>query len=135
MFVNITSDVLIVSFLFDSILLIVFFFKINKYFFLRMQFSRCISAVSALPFHSSFFESGGHLLSHTVTSVVPSAARALTIVFGMGTGVAPGRIAARNVLVIFCYTPFMPRLSLNLFSLLPGKPVIWPYHSSHALTH
>jgi len=29
----------------------------------------------------------------------------------------------------------MPRLSLNLFSLLPGKPVIWPYHSSHALTH
>ena len=41
MFVNITSDVLIVSFLFDSILLIVFFFKINEYFFLRMQFSRC----------------------------------------------------------------------------------------------
>ena len=27
---------------------------------------------------------------------VPSAARVLTVVFGMGTGVSPGRIAARN---------------------------------------
>ena len=39
------------------------------------------------------FRSGSHLLSHTVSSAVPSAARALTIVFGMGTGVSPGRIA------------------------------------------
>ena len=61
-----------------------------------MQFSRCILAVSALPFHSSSFQSGGHLLSHTVTSAVPSAARALTIVFGVGTRVPPGRIAARS---------------------------------------
>ena len=73
-----------------------------------MQFSRYICAVSALPFHSSFLKSGGRLLFHTVTSVVPSAARALTIVFGMGTGVAPGRIAARNMLVIFCCAPPMP---------------------------
>ena len=36
---------------------------------------------------------GGHLLSHAVSSIVPSAARVLTIVFGMGTGVSPGRIA------------------------------------------
>ena len=57
-------------------------------------------------------KSGGHLLSHTVASVVPSAARALTIVFGMGTGVAPGRIAARNVLVIFCCTPLVPGFHL-----------------------
>ena len=39
--------------------------------------------------------SGGHLLSRTVSSAVPSAAWVLTVVFGMGTGVAPMRIAAR----------------------------------------
>ena len=37
--------------------------------------------------------SGTRLLSHTVTSVVPSAAWVLTVVFGMGTGVTPRRIA------------------------------------------
>ena len=37
---------------------------------------------------------GGHLLSRTVSSAVPSAGRVLTVVFGMGTGVAPDRIAA-----------------------------------------
>ena len=36
---------------------------------------------------------GSHLLSHPVTSAVPSAAWVLTIVFGMGTGVTPKRIA------------------------------------------
>ena len=36
---------------------------------------------------------GSHLLSHAVSSIVPSAAQVLTIVFGMGTGVSPGRIA------------------------------------------
>ena len=36
--------------------------------------------------------SGIHLLSHTVSSIVPSADRVLTIVFEMGTGVSPGRI-------------------------------------------
>ena len=42
-------------------------------------------------------EAGSHLLSHTVSSAVPSAAWVLTIVFGMGTGVSPRRIAARNI--------------------------------------
>ena len=42
-------------------------------------------------------ESGTHLLSHTVSSIVPSAAQVLTIVFGMGTGVSPKRIATRNI--------------------------------------
>ena len=32
---------------------------------------------------------GNHLLSHAVSSIVPSAAQVLTIVFGMGTGVTP----------------------------------------------
>ena len=39
---------------------------------------------------------GSHLLSHAVPSIVPSAAQVLTIVFGMGTGVSPGRIATGN---------------------------------------
>ena len=43
-----------------------------------------------------FFKFGGHLLSHTVTSAVPSAAWVLTIVFGMGTGVSPKRIATKR---------------------------------------
>ena len=42
---------------------------------------------------------GGHLLFHTVTSIVPSAAYVLTIVFGMGTGVSHKRIDTRN----FCH--------------------------------
>ena len=37
-------------------------------------------------------DSGAHLLSHAVSSIVPSADRVLTVVFGMGTGVSPGRI-------------------------------------------
>ena len=35
---------------------------------------------------------GSHLLSHTVSSAVPSAAYVLTVVFGMGTGVSHKRI-------------------------------------------
>ena len=42
--------------------------------------------------------SGTHLLSHAVPSVVSSAVRGLTIVFGMGTGVSPGRIGTRNLI-------------------------------------
>ena len=43
-----------------------------------------------------FYKSGSHLLSHTVSSIVPSAAYVLTIVFGMGTGVSHKRIATRK---------------------------------------
>ena len=46
----------------------------------------------------SFFWSGAHLLSHTVSSAVPSAACVLTVVFGMGTGVSHRRIATRNLI-------------------------------------
>ena len=44
------------------------------------------------------FWSGSHLLSHTVTSIVSSAAFVLTIVFGMWTGVSQKRIATRSIL-------------------------------------
>ena len=50
-------------------------------------------------------ESGSHLLSHIVSNAVPSAAWVLTIVFGMGTGVAPRRIATGNVVT---FTPLVP---------------------------
>ena len=40
---------------------------------------------------------GSLLLSHAVPSIVPSAVWALTIVFGMGTGVSPRRIATRYI--------------------------------------
>ena len=36
------------------------------------------------------------LLSHAVSSIVPSAACVLTVVFGMGTGVSHKRIDTRN---------------------------------------
>ena len=41
--------------------------------------------------------SGSHLLSHIVSNAVSSAALVLTVVFGMGTGVSPKRIATRNL--------------------------------------
>ena len=46
-----------------------------------------------------FYKSGSHLLSHTVSSIVPSAAYVLTIVFGMGTGVSHKRITTGNSLL------------------------------------
>ena len=45
------------------------------------------------------FYSGSHLLSHAVSSIVPSASWVLTIVFGMGTGVSPRRIATGSLVI------------------------------------
>ena len=67
--------------------------------------------------------SGSHLLSHAVASIVPSAARVLTIVFGMGTGVAPGRIATGNSLAApSAAQQYIPSLTLFL-----RKEVIQPH--------
>ena len=41
---------------------------------------------------------GSNLLSHAVTSIVPSAANGLTVVFGMRTGVSQKRIATGKVI-------------------------------------
>ena len=55
------------------------------------------------PFGLFSFKSGSHLLSHAVSSIVPSAAYVLTIVFGMRTGVSHKRIATRVILLLlFC---------------------------------
>ena len=48
---------------------------------------------------------GIHLLSHIVSNIVPSAACVLTVVFGMGTGVPPKRIATRNLLSLHFHEP------------------------------
>ena len=45
----------------------------------------------------SFLNAGSRLASRTVSSPVLSAAHVLTVVFGMGTGVAHERIAAGNI--------------------------------------
>ena len=47
---------------------------------------------------------GSHLSSRTVSSEVLSAVRVLTIVFGMGTGVTPGRIATKCGVIFFLIT-------------------------------
>ena len=51
---------------------------------------------------SSIFqiESGTHLLSHAVSSIVPSAAYVLTVVFGMGTGVSHKRIGTGILMLL-----------------------------------
>ena len=46
------------------------------------------------------FGAGSHLLSHTVSSAVPSAAYVLTVVFGLGTGVSHKRITTGK---FFCF--------------------------------
>ena len=45
-------------------------------------------------------ESGTHLLSHAVSSIVPSAAYVLTVVFGMGTGVSHKRIGTGILMLL-----------------------------------
>ena len=58
-----------------------------------------INKAGALPTELHPRRSGIHLLSHTVSSAVPSASWVLTVVFGMGTGVSPKRIDARNIVI------------------------------------
>ena len=59
-------------------------------------------AVYNNPFARDIIEgnSGSHLLFHTVSSIVPSAAYVFTVVFGMGTGVARKRIATGNFFLL-----------------------------------
>ena len=51
--------------------------------------------------------SGSHLLSHAVARIVPSAVKVLTVVFGMGTGVPPPRIATGQF-YLFSLTTLAP---------------------------
>ena len=58
-------------------------------------------------------ESGIHLLSHAVSSIVPSAGQVLTVVFGMGTGVSHKRIDTR----ILCFQFRLPSCPNHLTEL------------------
>ena len=65
-----------------------------------------------------FCYSGSHLLSRAVSSKVPSAAWVLTIVFGMGTGVTPRRIATGKIQLSEVLSPFVDRTTFHTkFSL------------------
>ena len=71
--------------------------------------------------------SGSRLLSHAVSSIVPSAARIFTVVFGMGTGVASARIATRQI-----YQSYISSLHENMTETQPllfilRKEVIQPH--------
>ena len=73
----------------------------------------------------SINKSGSRLLFHTVSSIVPSAVQVLTVVFGMRTGVAPARIATRQIrfyLVLYDNLPETQPLLLFL-----RKEVIQPH--------
>ena len=79
----------------------------------------------------SFFYAGSLLLSHAVPGIVPSAARAFTIVFGMGTCVSPGRIAASFFLVSFRKQPgplppsrHIPLLFTSLDTKTAAQPLL-----------
>ena len=77
----------------------------------------------------SFFRSGSHLLSHAVSSIVSSAAQALTFVFGMGTGVSPGRIATGIFplpLEVFSFLLLATKQQSNPYFFL-RKEVIQPH--------
>ena len=67
---------------------------------------------------TSLLESGGDLLSRTVTSQVPSALKGLTSVFGMGTGGTPSSLLPEMVSCL--RKPFS---LLYCVSVCPGLPV------------
>ena len=156
MFVNITSDVLsgsIFRFLSISILLFLIGISINKFIFLRMQFSRCISAVSALPFHSSFFKIwrppalphrrqcstiGRPGLNHRVRDGYGCCPRAYRRQKGLSYlllySARAGLSSTSNTLCSFSIDS-TPHMHLDCYSHLPGMPVICLYHSICALAH
>ena len=67
-------------------------------------------------------ESGGDLLSRTVTSQVPSALKGLTSVFGMGTGVTPS-LSPPEMVNSLMFQPGLERWTRSavLFFLLAGR--------------
>ena len=78
-------------------------------------------------FRKFFIYSGSHLFSHTVSSAVPSAAWVLTIVFGMGTGVSPKRIATRNFLLSTPLVPPSHSFGSALLHLTRAKALMHPF--------
>ena len=81
---------------------------------------------------TSLLESGGDLLSRTVTSQVPSALKGLTSVFGMGTGGTPSSLPPEMV-SCFRETVFIAvlRFRKSRPSSLPFLPPSGPEVFSH----
>ena len=77
--------------------------------------------------YKPFFKSGIHLLSHIVSNAVPSAVWVLTVVFGMGTGVSPKRIATRNFSVIQLLLNNWTVKHTSLYFFFLRKEVIQPH--------
>ena len=73
--------------------------------------------------------SGSRLLFHAVSSIVPSAARIFTVVFGMGTGVPSARIATRQIFQgSYLFLPYMrTRQKCNTLLVILRKEVIQPH--------
>ena len=86
-------------------------------------------------------ESGIHLLSHAVSSIVPSAAYVLTVVFGMGTGVSPKRISTRKVLSSFLVShdlktkQYIKPSPLTLDSIRPRQVFGWAFTLNSVRPH
>ena len=72
--------------------------------------ARCSALMNFRTALKNFFNilkmSGSRLLFHAVSSIVPSAARIFTVVFGMGTGVTHKRIA--TTIFICCFHSLIP---------------------------
>ena len=62
-------------------------------------------------------EPGTHLSSHIVSNIVFSAAKVLTVVFGMGTGVSHGRIVTENFWVNFQLSDFLLSLKTQQYNI------------------
>ena len=75
-------------------------------------------------------KSGSHLLSQVVSNQVSSAVLVLTIVFGMGTGVSPKRIATGSIL-LFPKLPLSQALPARVPSSRPMHPendhLLWTF--------
>ena len=78
---------------------------------LSIRFSRCnpdFHPSRRFPLRSG---SGNHLFSRIVSNTVPSADMVFTVVFGMGTGVTPYRIATGNIWLFGCFTTLVQETS------------------------
>ena len=78
---------------------------------------------------SFLYKSGSRLFFHTVASIVPSAVQGLTVVFGMGTGISPARIATRQIIFfVFLQLTNIWHLSRNTaLTTFLRKEVIQPH--------
>ena len=71
--------------------------------------------------------SGSRLLSHAVSSIVPSAARIFTVVFGLGTGVTSARLATRQIYQCYISTLHEKMTETQPLLFILRKEVIQPH--------